>query len=101
MLLALIATPAPLPKERARLEAVAFDQLQPSPAGPSYLLPEPRDDRLRAIADILRQQPDDHRTLAHLGRMVDASERTLSRLFRAQTGMSFPSGGPSSASRPP
>ena len=90
VLLALTATP-PLPADqRARLEAVVFDQLQPSPAATAYLLPEPRDDRLRAIADILRRQPGDPRTLAEFGHIVGASERTLSRLFRAHTGMSFP-----------
>jgi AraC-like DNA-binding protein len=90
VLLALTAAP-PLPADqRARLEAVVFDQLQPSPSGTSYLLPDPGDDRLRAISDILRHQPGDPRTLAQLGHVVGASERTLSRLFRAHTGMSFP-----------
>jgi AraC-like DNA-binding protein len=34
--------------------------------------------------------PVDRRTLAELGRAVGASERTLSRLFRRDTGMTFP-----------
>jgi AraC-like DNA-binding protein len=88
--LALTATPAPSTGERARLEAVIFDQLDPSPTGAAYLLPDPHDDRLRAIVDILREKPGDPRTLAQLGHAVGASERTLSRLFRAHTGMSFP-----------
>jgi AraC-like DNA-binding protein len=89
-LLALTATP-PLPvDQRERLEAVVFDQLHPSPAAAAYLLPEPDDDRLAAIIEILRHQPGDPRTLAQLGRVVGAGERTLSRLFRTHTGMSFP-----------
>jgi AraC-like DNA-binding protein len=90
VLLALTAAPPPSAGERVRLEAVVFDQLQPSPAGAAYLLPDPHDDRLRTIADILREKPGDPRTLAQLGHIVGASERTLSRLFRAHTGMSFP-----------
>jgi AraC-like DNA-binding protein len=90
VLLTLTATP-PLPAdEGGRLEAVIFDQLRPAPAGESYLLPEPGDDRLRAIAAILRSDPGDPRTLTQLGQVVGASERTLSRLFQANTGMSFP-----------
>jgi AraC-like DNA-binding protein len=90
VLLALTATPAPPADQRARLEAVMLDQLQPAPSAASYLLPEPDDDRLAAIADMLRRQPGDTRTLGQLGHLVGASERTLSRLFRARTGMSFP-----------
>jgi AraC-like DNA-binding protein len=90
VLLALTATPPPPAGARVRLEAVVFDQLQPSPAGPSYLLPEPGEARLAAIAGLLRREPADPRTLAQLGRVVGASERTLSRLFRLHTGMSFP-----------
>jgi transcriptional regulator GlxA family with amidase domain len=56
----------------------------------SAVFGEPRDDRLRAITGILRADPGDPRTLAQLGRVAGSSERTLSRLFRAQTGMSFP-----------
>jgi AraC-like DNA-binding protein len=75
--------------ERRHLEAVAFDQLRRCPAEPLHL-PEPDDDRLRAISVLLHEDPGDSRTLAELGREVGAAERTLSRLFRQQTGMSFP-----------
>ena len=53
-------------------------------------LTRPRDDRLLAIADQLSADPSDRRTLTQLGREVGASERTLSRLFKRETGMSFP-----------
>lgn len=75
--------------ERRHLEAVAFDQLRRYPAEPLYL-PEPGDDRLRAISAILHAAPGDLRTLAELGREAGAGERTLSRLFRRETGMTFP-----------
>jgi AraC-like DNA-binding protein len=89
VLLALTA-PGPLPgDQRARLEAVAMDRLEPIPATPCRL-PEPSDDRLLAIAGMLLRDPGDARTLAELGQAAGASERTLSRLFRAETGMSFP-----------
>jgi transcriptional regulator GlxA family with amidase domain len=48
------------------------------------------DDRLRSVADVLRADPADERTLAELGVVVGASERTLSRLFRQVVGMTFP-----------
>ncbi|MBO0804344.1 MAG: helix-turn-helix transcriptional regulator [Nocardiopsaceae bacterium] len=75
--------------EREHLEAVAFDQLRRCPAEPLHL-PEPGDDRLRAISAILHEDPGDPRTLAELGRAVGAGERTLTRLFRQQVGMTFP-----------
>lgn len=75
--------------ERRHLEAVAFDQLRRCPAEPLHL-PEPGDDRLRAISSILHAAPGDSRTLAELGREAGAGERTLSRLFRRETGMTFP-----------
>lgn len=52
-------------------------------------LPIPRDPRLRKIFDLLSGQPADGRTLEEWGLRVGATGRTLSRLFRAETGMSF------------
>jgi len=68
---------------------VLLDQLRASPQHPVYL-PSPTDSRLRALCAILRADPADNRTLAALGRQVGASERTLSRLFTADLGMTFP-----------
>lgn len=92
VLIALTRDAAPGPPrdaERRHLEAVAFDQLRECPAEPLHL-PEPADDRLRAISAVLHASPGDSRTLAELGRTVGAGERTLTRLFRRHTGMSFP-----------
>jgi AraC-like DNA-binding protein len=76
-------------RQRATMEQVALDQLRrvdQLPVG----LPTLADDRLRAIDARLRADPADERTLAELGVVVGASERTLSRLFRQETGMTFP-----------
>lgn len=75
--------------ERGRLRAVLLDQLRASPQQPVHL-PAPRSPRLRALCDLLRADPADPRTLAALGRQVGASDRTLSRLFRSELGMTFP-----------
>jgi AraC-like DNA-binding protein len=77
------------PAERQRLLGVLLDQLRRSPQRPTYL-PTPRDSRLAAVCDLLRDDPADSRTLTELGREVGASERTLSRLCKAELGMSFP-----------
>jgi AraC-like DNA-binding protein len=76
-------------RQRENLERVALDQLRRVGQLP-VRLPALGDDRLRAVAAFLRADPADERTLAEFGLAVGASERTLSRLFRQQAGMSFP-----------
>lgn len=73
---------------RARLRRVLVDELQEAAEQPLQL-PEPHDDRLRAIARLLYQNPADNSALAELGRTVGASGRTLSRLFHDELGMTF------------
>ncbi|MDX3800440.1 helix-turn-helix transcriptional regulator [Streptomyces sp. AK04-3B] len=75
--------------ERTRLRAVLLDQLRASPQEPLHL-PTPAAPLLRALCDILLADPADPRTLAELGSQVGASDRTLSRLFRGDLGMTFP-----------
>lgn len=75
--------------ERRRLRAVLLDQLRYAAERP-LRLPSPRDARLVELAAVLRDNPADNRTLAELGSQVGAGERTLSRLFRAELGMTFP-----------
>ncbi|MGI5451704.1 AraC family transcriptional regulator [Streptomyces sp. CA-249302] len=72
----------------ARLRRVLVDELQEAREQPLQL-PEPRDDRLRAVARILREQPADTTSLAELGRTIGAGARTLSRLFHDELGMTF------------
>ena len=76
-------------RQRENLERVALDQLRRVGQLP-VRLPALGDDRLRAIVAFLRANPADERTLAEFGLAVGAAERTLSRLFRQQAGMSFP-----------
>ena len=75
--------------ERGRLRAVLLDQLRTSPQQPLHV-PAPTAPLLRAVCDILHADPGDTRTLAELGREVGASDRSLSRLFRQDLGMTFP-----------
>ncbi|GIG71100.1 AraC family transcriptional regulator [Phytomonospora endophytica] len=75
--------------ERDRMLAVLLDRLRRSPQRPVHV-PAGRDPRLVAMCALLRADPADDRTLAELGARVGASERTLSRLCRAELGMTFP-----------
>ncbi|GHJ39364.1 helix-turn-helix transcriptional regulator [Streptomyces sp. TS71-3] len=75
--------------ERTRLRAVLLDRLRASPQQP-LRLPAPTSPRLREVCALLHADPADNRTLATLGRAVGASDRTLSRLFQADLGMTFP-----------
>jgi AraC-like DNA-binding protein len=72
----------------ARLRRVLVDELREAPEQPLQL-PEPRDDRLRAVARVLYERPGDTTSLAGLGRRAGASARTLSRLFADELGMTF------------
>ncbi|WP_406412350.1 helix-turn-helix transcriptional regulator [Streptomyces halstedii] len=74
---------------RERLRGVLLDRLSASPQQPVHL-PSPTAPLLTDLCAILRADPGERRTLAALGRQVGASERTLSRLFRADLGMTFP-----------
>ena len=72
----------------ARLRRVLVTELLEAREQPLQL-PEPRDDRLRAVARILDEQPGGNTSLAGLGQAVGASARTLSRLLRDEVGMTF------------
>lgn len=87
-LLALTDRPEARPGAHERLRAVVIDELV-EPPDPSLHLPEPRDDRLRAVTGLLHAEPARTATLGELGRTAGASERTLSRLFHTELGMSF------------
>ncbi|MFI1920115.1 helix-turn-helix domain-containing protein [Nocardia sp. NPDC020380] len=84
-----LTDPRPPAKAAAlRLRQVIVDELLQTPEQPLHL-PKPRDDRLRAVTDRLHADPADGSSLSELGRAVGAGERTLSRLFHAELGMSF------------
>ncbi|MEV7603664.1 helix-turn-helix transcriptional regulator [Kitasatospora sp. NPDC089797] len=82
------SAPEARPGARRRLLAVLIDELS-DPPEQSLHLPEPRDDRLRHATDLLHADPARSDTLAELGRAAGAGERTLSRLFHSELGMSF------------
>ena len=71
-----------------RLMAVILDELRTLPGAPLYL-PLPRDPRLGRVTEALRADPGDRRPLIAWAREAGASARTLARLFRRETGMSF------------
>ena len=74
--------------EEARLLAIIPDELKAAKAEPLNL-PQPQDRRLKTIAAGLTGNPADNRTLAIWARQAGASERTLARLFQAETGFTF------------
>lgn len=73
---------------RARLRRVVIDDITAAPEQPLHL-PEPRDERLRAVKYQVEQDLSSPDTLADIGRRIGVGERTLSRLFHEETGMSF------------
>jgi AraC-like DNA-binding protein/quercetin dioxygenase-like cupin family protein len=74
--------------QRARAEALLNDVLRPVEVT-SVAVRMPEDDRARSVATGIVGDPCDHRTLAEWGREVGASDRTLARMFLAETGMQF------------
>jgi AraC-like DNA-binding protein/quercetin dioxygenase-like cupin family protein len=76
------------PERRTRAEAVLVDLMRPV-AMTTIDVRWPADDRARQVAERLATSPADGRTLAEWGRETGASERTLARVFVAETGVSF------------
>jgi AraC-like DNA-binding protein len=72
----------------ARLIGVILDQLVAMPAIPLQL-PMPSDSRALKVAEILRAAPGDTRALEQFCRRAGASKRTIERLFRSETDMTF------------
>lgn len=54
-----------------------------------YQLPFPSDKRLIMMLDALHQTPSNRFSLAQWGNLVGASSRTLSRLFKKETGLNY------------
>ncbi len=74
--------------EQERLTTVLLDEMQHAPHEPLHL-PMPTDRRLLRVATAIVAQPDDNRTLHEWADWSGMSARTLSRLIRAETGISF------------
>ncbi len=75
--------------EQARLnaEAVVFDAL--APAARQLALQVPSVGRLDPVVQSLLEDPTDARGLGDWSRELGLSERTMTRLFRSETGLSF------------
>ncbi|WP_316043254.1 AraC family transcriptional regulator [Actinomadura sp. CNU-125] len=87
LLLERLAVPDLPAGSRAVTEAMVLDVLAPSPH--ELLLKMPTSDLLRPIADAVRDDPGDRRTLAHWASRLGVSARTITRAFNAETGTSF------------
>jgi len=72
----------------ARLIGVLVDQLRMLSTVPLQL-PQPADSRARKVATLLSENPSECRSLVAIGKTVGASPRTIERLFRAETKMTF------------
>ncbi|MDH0303679.1 MULTISPECIES: helix-turn-helix transcriptional regulator [unclassified Pseudomonas] len=70
---------------QAHLLALCLDELQRAPRQPMFL-PLPGDRRLAGLVERLDQLPP---ALGELARHVGASEKTISRVLRRDTGMSY------------
>lgn len=71
-----------------RLLRVLVDRVEIA-TEPATILPASRDHRLRDVRIVLEERMSETLSLADLARAVGSSERTISRLLRAEIGMSF------------
>ena len=72
----------------SRIMAVILDQIRVQPVA-ALALPMPAEARVLRVVQALRADPADSRDLGAWAKEVGAIKRTLTRLFSAQTGMSF------------
>jgi len=75
-------------REQRNLIEVLLDQLETLPLT-TIDLPMPRDTRAVRVAARIRSTPDAANALAEVARDAGASARTIERIFRAETGLSF------------
>lgn len=80
--------PQPLDAGQERMTAVLLDEMRRAPHEPLHL-PMPTDRRLLRIATAIYEQPENGRTLDEWAQWAGLSPRTLSRLFLAETAVSF------------
>lgn len=86
--LALTANQQRSDEMRAHLRAVIVDETTMAPEQPLHL-PEPRDPRLVAVTSRVQDDLSTSLSLDQLAESLGVGSRTLSRLFRAETGMGF------------
>jgi AraC-like DNA-binding protein len=78
---------SPSPRE-ARVQQVILDEILNLTEAPLFV-PLPADPRLKRITDALMDSPGENRDLESWALDSGASSRTLARLFRRETGLSF------------
>lgn len=71
-----------------RLLHLILDRLVQAP-NEIFQLPYPKDHRLLNLLREIQSSPENNNTLDEWGRVVGASSRTLSRLFKKETGLSY------------
>lgn len=74
--------------EQARLAGVVLDEIQRAEVSPT-VLPIPVDSRVRIVAQEVLAEPGSAFSLDGLARKHGIGRRTLERIWRAETGMSF------------
>ncbi|MCT1886787.1 helix-turn-helix domain-containing protein [Dietzia cinnamea] len=74
-------------RSRELTEQMVFDLLEPSPH--ALLVQRPGSELLRPIVTALEASPGDPRSLTEWAARLGVSERTITRAFRADTGLSF------------
>lgn len=79
---------APLNDWQQHIAAVILDEIAGS-SGDAFTLPMPADPRLLRIATALADAPADQRSLEDWANWAHAAPRTVSRLFVAETGLTF------------
>jgi AraC-like DNA-binding protein len=75
-------------RDQAHLIGTILDQLKLAESV-ALKLPEPGDPRSARVAKIVLSDPSDQRTLEKLCERAGASKRTIERLFRSETRMTF------------
>ena len=78
----------PAVRADANLFRLLVDQLRTLPIA-AFHLPFPRDPRALRVANRLDREPGEPSSVHDLARGSGASQRTIERVFRAETGMSF------------
>ena len=71
-----------------RLLHLILDRLTQAP-NEIFQLPYPKDQRLLNLLSEIQLSPENNNTLGEWGKIVGASARTLSRLFKKETGLSY------------
>lgn len=75
-------------KRRNNMLQLLFEEIEEKPVS-NLTLPLPKDLRLKRVTDSLIADPAQRLSLAEWGHLVGATERTLARLFRKETGLRY------------